>query len=104
MPPAGTTRSGAFISGTSSLAPESDSTQVSAPHRTRTYNPLIKSGQGDGSNPLPVNTSGDGDAPHVPQHVPTARTDPDLARVVTAWPDLPPHIRAAVLALIRAAR
>jgi hypothetical protein len=29
-----------------------------------------------------------------------AETDPDLARVVTAWPDLPPHIRAAVLALI----
>jgi hypothetical protein len=53
---------------------------------------------------LPANTSGDGDAPHVPQHVPAARTDPDLARVVTAWPDLPPHIRAAVLALIRAAR
>jgi hypothetical protein len=27
-------------------------------------------------------------------------SDPDLARVVTAWPSLPPHIRAAVLALI----
>jgi hypothetical protein len=26
-----------------------------------------------------------------------------LARVVTAWPDLPPHIRAAVLALVGAA-
>jgi hypothetical protein len=26
--------------------------------------------------------------------------DPDLARVIDAWPDLPPHIRAAVLALI----
>ena len=25
---------------------------------------------------------------------------PDLARVVTAWPDLPPHVRAAVLALV----
>jgi hypothetical protein len=31
-------------------------------------------------------------------------TDPDLARVVIAWPDLPAHIRAAVLALIGAAR
>jgi hypothetical protein len=30
--------------------------------------------------------------------------DPDLARVVTAWPDLPPHIRAAVLALVQAGR
>ena len=28
---------------------------------------------------------------------------PDLARVVAAWPDLPPHIRAAVLALVGAA-
>jgi hypothetical protein len=34
----------------------------------------------------------------------TAKADPDLARVVTAWPDLPPHIRAAVLALIGTAR
>jgi hypothetical protein len=31
-------------------------------------------------------------------------TDPDLARVVSAWPDLPPPIRAAVLALVVAAR
>jgi hypothetical protein len=35
---------------------------------------------------------------------PLAQSDPDLARVVTAWPDLPPHIKAAVLALIGAAR
>jgi hypothetical protein len=28
------------------------------------------------------------------------KIDPDLSRVVTAWPDLPDHIRAAVLALI----
>jgi hypothetical protein len=26
-----------------------------------------------------------------------------LARVIDAWPDLPPHIRAAVLALIETA-
>jgi hypothetical protein len=26
--------------------------------------------------------------------------DPDLARVIIAWPDLPDHIRAAVLALV----
>jgi hypothetical protein len=42
--------------------------------------------------------------PHVPQHVPAAaETDPDLAHVIDAWPDLPAHIRAAVLALVRAA-
>jgi hypothetical protein len=78
---------------------------VSAPRRTRTYNPLIKSGEGADSNALPDNTSGDGAAPHVPQHVPAAaETDSDLARVVTAWPDLPAHLRAAVLALIGTAR
>jgi hypothetical protein len=33
-----------------------------------------------------------------------AETDPDLGRVVSAWPDLPLHIRAAVLALIGTAR
>jgi hypothetical protein len=26
--------------------------------------------------------------------------DPELARVIDAWPDLPDHIRAAVLALV----
>jgi hypothetical protein len=37
----------------------------------------------------------------VAHQLPTgAETDPDLARVVTAWPDLPAHIRAAVLALV----
>jgi hypothetical protein len=35
---------------------------------------------------------------------PLAAADPDLARVVTAWPNLAPHIRAAVLALIGTAR
>jgi hypothetical protein len=29
-----------------------------------------------------------------------AESDSELARVVTAWPDLPPHIRGAVLALV----
>jgi hypothetical protein len=30
--------------------------------------------------------------------------DPNLARVLAAWPDLPPHIRAAVLALVESGR
>ncbi|GIK17963.1 MAG: hypothetical protein BroJett004_01270 [Planctomycetota bacterium] len=30
-------------------------------------------------------------------------TDPELAAVVAAWPDLPPAIRAGVLALVKAA-
>jgi len=38
------------------------------------------------------------DPPTPPEH-----TDPDLARVVAAWPDLPPAIRAGVVALVAAA-
>ena len=30
--------------------------------------------------------------------------DPDLARILAAWPELPPHYRAAMLALVEAAR
>jgi hypothetical protein len=33
-----------------------------------------------------------------------AETDPDLARVLDAWPRLPPEIKAAMLALVGAAR
>jgi len=33
----------------------------------------------------------------------SAPADPDLARVLDAWARLPPHIRAAVLALVDAA-
>jgi hypothetical protein len=31
-------------------------------------------------------------------------TDPDLARVLDAWPNLPAHIKAAVLALVATVR
>jgi hypothetical protein len=42
---------------------------------------------------------------HSPLHAEpeTAPADPDLARVVTVWPDLPAPIKAAILALIGAA-
>jgi len=31
-----------------------------------------------------------------------AEIDPDLAGIIIAWPDLPPHIKAAVLTLVAA--
>ena len=34
---------------------------------------------------------------------PMRKIDPDLACIVSAWPDLPPHIRAAMLALVQTA-
>jgi len=47
---------------------------------------------------LAANTSDDGD-PGVAQ----TPADPNLARVVEAWPDLPDAIRRAVLALVATA-
>jgi len=38
-----------------------------------------------------------------PPATPTRPTDPELVAVVAAWPDLPPAIRAGVLALVKAA-
>jgi hypothetical protein len=35
---------------------------------------------------------------------PAGGTDPDLGRVCAAWPALPVHIRAAVMALVATAR
>jgi hypothetical protein len=34
----------------------------------------------------------------------SARGDADLARIILAWPHLPDHIKAAVLALVRTAQ
>ena len=48
--------------------------------------------------PLPCKALGDDRGPLV---FPLPSRHPaDLARVVDAWPGLPPHIRAAVLALV----
>jgi hypothetical protein len=37
-------------------------------------------------------------------HEPAAPADPDLARVVAAWPDLPDAIKRAVVALVDSTR
>jgi hypothetical protein len=55
-----------------------------------------------GTSTNPLDTCGD-IPPDVALCVAQLPTDPDLARVVTAWKTLPPHIRAAVLALVTCA-
>jgi hypothetical protein len=65
-------------------------------------------------NPLPDNTSGaeagrltrplHGASETTGQNAAVQQADADLARVVTAWPDLPAHIKAAVLALVQTAQ
>jgi hypothetical protein len=57
------------------------------------------------ANPLPkpVTPQGtyDESLSAVARQLPTeAESDPDLARIIIAWPNLPDHIRAAVLALV----
>ena len=41
----------------------------------------------------------------VAEHLPndTCQTDPDLAAVVAAWPELPEAIKAGILAMVKAA-
>jgi hypothetical protein len=56
----------------------------------------------DAPKSLPVNTSGKGNGlPAGPLTVPLTG-DPGLERVARAWPALPPHVKAAVLALVEA--
>ena len=74
----------------------------SAPRRTRTYNPLIKSqreGECKGSEDKGLRGAAD------PACTDLAREGPaDLARVADAWPELPLHIRTSILALVDAAK
>ena len=53
---------------------------------------------------MPDNHLSQAPAP-VADHLPndTCRTDPDLAAVVEAWPDLPEALKAGILAMVKAA-
>jgi hypothetical protein len=60
-----------------------------------------------GSLPKPLEAQGSyGETPSsVAQQLPTsAETEPDLARIIAAWPELSEPIRRAILALIESAR
>jgi hypothetical protein len=74
--------------------------ETSAPRKTRTYNPLIKNQRADSATRNFVSVSGD--TPAVPSNTPSSpgRNDPDLLRLVEAWPALPPPVRAVLLALV----
>jgi len=79
--------------------------EESEPAGTRTQDLRINLPHGQSRNPLPANTSGDPSGPLAPQLAPVQKVysaDPDLARVVAAWPALPEAIRRAVLALVGA--
>jgi hypothetical protein len=76
----------------------------SSPTRTRTSNKPVNSRKSADRNPLQGNTSSN----HASQlSAPLAQPGPadaELARILDAWPTLPAHIRAAVLALVDTAR
>jgi hypothetical protein len=78
--------------------------EVSTPDKIRTCNlgfgrPITESRKPDEDNGLRVA------APSVSHHLATdtCQTDPDLARIVDAWPALPDAIKAGILALVQAA-
>jgi hypothetical protein len=53
-------------------------------------------GSKSGNIPTCFGDCSHGDTPGV-----STLADPDLAAVVTAWPDLPPAIRAGIVAMVR---
>jgi hypothetical protein len=59
----------------------------------------VDGNRGD-TSPTAATTSGAPPTSVARQLPSAAEIDSDLAGIMTAWPDLPPHIRAAVLALI----
>jgi hypothetical protein len=69
------------------------------PSRIRTGDGGFAIRNRDDTSGADVTTSGDGPSPVA---LPVAPTDPELARIVAAWPDLPDAIRRAMLALVGA--
>jgi hypothetical protein len=57
----------------------------------------------DDPNPNPAKGSGQSPESVAHQLPGETKIDPDLARVLAAWPSLPPAIRRAVLALVEVA-
>src|SRR5262245_28710926 len=73
----------------------------SSPSRTRTYNKPVNSRKDAGHKIKQDKTYGE---EQLTLSAPLALepADPDLARLCTAWATLPPHLKAAILALVQA--
>ena len=52
-------------------------------------------------SPQDLPQSGTVSAEHLPND--SCKTDPDLAAVVAAWPDLPEAIKSGIIAMVKAA-
>ena len=84
--------------------PKTDSAE-SAPRRTRTFNPLIKSQHHRPRKANPTHNLKP-TTPRLAHPLPIdiSKTDAELARLLQAWPDLPEALRAGILAMVSACR
>jgi hypothetical protein len=76
-----------------------------APRRTRTYNPLIKSQQSESCNVQLRNDLGTETMPagHLLATY-TCQVDSDLITIVDAWSTLPEALKAGIVAMVKAAK
>ena len=91
--------------GSAGVNPErlgSHNRSESSARRIRTFNPPVNSRQIGNRNTLPGIACGDSGHSLAPQLA--HQHDPDLGPIVAAWPDLPEHIRQAMMALVRSSR
>jgi hypothetical protein len=72
-------------------------TGLEHPANPKPNTPIPESGGSKSGN------TGGGFGPPTPPATPPKPTDPELAAVVAAWPDLPPAIRAGIVAMVKAA-
>jgi hypothetical protein len=82
--------------------PVGNGVSETTPGRVRTCNLRFRRPTASERNPLADNTSGDAATPLAPVLAPGPQ-DPDLDRVVAAWPTLPVHVRQTIATLITAA-
>jgi len=77
----------------------------SAPRRTRTFNPLIKSQRSDShkaGDQKGLRLLKEDIAPPLPHRPNQADSDPNLVELMEAWPILPPAAREAIMGMVKA--